>query len=107
MPRAHIVGWGKYIPQKVLTNDDLSRMVETSDEWIVTRTGIRERRIAAENETTATMAVQAARQALEVAGIGPEKVDLIVVATATPDYLFPSTACLVQDHAGGDPRRGL
>lgn len=100
MPRAHIVGWGKYVPQRVLTNDDLSRMVDTSDEWIVTRTGIRERRIAAETETTATMAVQAARQALEVAGIGPEKVDLIVVATATPDYLFPSTACLVQDALG-------
>ncbi len=100
MPRAHIVGWGKYTPQRVLTNDDLSRMVDTSDEWIVTRTGIRERRIAGENETTATMAVQAARQALEGAGIGPEKVDLIIVATATPDYLFPSTACLVQDALG-------
>ncbi len=100
MPRAHIVGWGKYVPQRVLTNDDLSRMVDTSDEWIVTRTGIRERRIAGENETTATMAVQAARQALDGAGMGPEKIDLIIVATATPDYLFPSTACLVQDALG-------
>ncbi len=100
MPRAHIASWGKYVPQRVLTNDDLSRMVETSDEWIVTRTGIRERRIAAETETTATMAVQAARQALEGAGVGPEKLDLIIVATATPDYLFPMTACLVQDAVG-------
>lgn len=100
MPRAHIVGWGKYIPQRVLTNDDLSRMVETSDEWIVTRTGIRERHIAGKDETTATMAVQAARQALEGAGIRPEKVDLIIVATATPDYFFPATACLVQDALG-------
>ncbi|MBC7228030.1 MAG: ketoacyl-ACP synthase III [Thermoflexales bacterium] len=100
MPRAHIVGWGKYVPQRVLTNDDLSRMVDTSDEWIVTRTGIRERRIAADGETTATMAVQAARRALEVAGIGPEQVDLIIVATATPDYFFPATACLVQDALG-------
>jgi len=100
MPRAHIVGWGKYVPQRILTNDDLSRMVDTSDEWIVTRTGIRERHLAEEGETTATMAVQAARQALDGAGIGPEKVDLIIVATATPDYLFPSTACLVQDALG-------
>lgn len=100
MPRAHIVGWGRYIPRRVLTNDDLSRRVDTSDEWIVTRTGIRERRLAEPGETTATMAVQAARQALDVAGIPPEKVDLIIVATATPDYLFPSTACLVQDALG-------
>jgi 3-oxoacyl-[acyl-carrier-protein] synthase-3 len=100
MPRAHIVGWGRYIPQRVLTNDDLSRMVDTSDEWIVTRTGIRERHLAEEGETTATMAIQAARQALDGAGIGPEKLDLIIVATATPDYLFPSTACLVQDALG-------
>ncbi len=100
MPRAHIVGWGKYIPPQVLTNDDLSRMVDTSDEWIITRTGIRERHVAAEGETTATMAIQAARQALEGAGIRPEKVDLIIVATATPDYLFPATACLIQDALG-------
>jgi 3-oxoacyl-[acyl-carrier-protein] synthase-3 len=102
MPRAHVAGWGKYIPQRVLTNDDLSRMVDTSDAWIVARTGIRERRIAGEEETTATMAVQAARQALEVARIGPEKVDLIIVATATPDYFFPSTACLVQKALGAN-----
>lgn len=98
--RAHVVGWGKYVPSRVLTNDDLSQMVDTSDEWIVTRTGIRQRHIAAEGETTATMAVQAARQALEGAGVRPGQIDLIIVATATPDYLFPSTACLVQDALG-------
>ena len=97
---AHVVGWGKYVPRRVLTNDDLSRMVETSDEWIRTRTGIRERRLADEGETTATMAVEAARQALEVARISPAQLDLIIVATVTPDHLFPATACLVQDALG-------
>jgi len=84
----------------VLTNDDLSRMVDTSDEWIRTRTGIRERHIAKDGETTASMAVQAARQALEVARLNPTQLDLIIVATLTPDYLFPATACLVQDILG-------
>jgi len=97
---AHVVGWGKYVPRRVLTNDDLSRMVETSDEWIRTRTGIRERHLADEGETTATMAVEAARQALEVARISPAQLDLIIVATVTPDHLFPATACLVQDALG-------
>ncbi len=99
---AHIVGWGQYVPERVLTNEDLSRMVETSDEWIRTRSGIRERRLAGEGETTASMAIQAARQALEVAGISPAQVELIIVATVTPDYLFPATACLVQDGLGAD-----
>ncbi|NLE44289.1 MAG: ketoacyl-ACP synthase III [Chloroflexi bacterium] len=96
----HIVGWGKYVPERILTNDDLSRMVDTSDEWIVSRTGIRERRVASAEETTASMAVQAARRALEVAGLRPAQVELIIVATMTPDYVFPSTACLVQDALG-------
>ena len=99
-PRAHIVGWGRYVPERVLTNEDLSRMVDTSDEWIRTRTGIRERRLADEGETTASMAIRAARRALEVAGLGPAQVELIVVATVTPDHLFPATACLVQDALG-------
>ena len=99
-PHAHVVGWGKYIPQRVLTNDDLSRMVDTSDEWIRTRTGIRERHIAKDGETTSSMAVQAARQALEVARLNPTQLDLIILATATPDYIFPATACLVQDILG-------
>jgi 3-oxoacyl-[acyl-carrier-protein] synthase-3 len=97
---AHVVGWGKYLPRQVLTNDELARRVDTSDEWIRTRTGIRERRLAAEDETTASMAVHAGRQALEAARINPAQLDLIVVATATPDYLFPATACLVQDALG-------
>ncbi len=97
---AHIVGWGKYIPRRVLTNDDLSRMVDTSDAWIRTRTGIRERRLAEDSETTASMAIQAARQALEVAELNPAQLELIIVATVTPDYFFPATACLVQDALG-------
>ena len=97
---AHVVGWGKYVPQRVLSNDTLSRMMDTSDEWIRSRTGIRERRIVEDGETTASMAIQAAQQALEVAGFNPAQLDLIVVATATPDYSFPATACLVQDALG-------
>lgn len=97
---AHVVGWGKYVPSRVLTNADLSDMVDTSDEWIRTRTGIRERRLVDGDETTASMALQAARRALEAARLNPAQLDLIVVATATPDHLFPSTACLVQDGLG-------
>lgn len=97
---AQIVGWGKYVPATVLTNDDLSRMVETSDEWIRTRTGIGERHVVGERESTATLAVRAAQQALDVADVDPGQLDLIIVATATPDYLFPATACLVQDALG-------
>lgn len=100
MIHAHIVGWGKYVPSRVLTNEDLTRMVDTSDEWIRARTGIVERRIADDGETTASMSVKAAQQALEVAGLNPSQLDMIIVATATPDYLFPSTACLVQDALG-------
>ncbi len=97
---AHIVGWGKSVPQRVLTNDDLSRMVDTSDEWIRTRTGIAERRIVVDGETTFSMSLHAAQRSLEVAGINPSQLDLIVVATVTPDYAFPATACLVQDALG-------
>lgn len=98
--RAHVVGWGKSVPARVLTNDDLAHMVDTSDEWIRARTGISERRVAADGETTSTMALQAARQALEVAGLNPAQLELIIVATVTPDYIFPSVACLVQDALG-------
>ena len=97
---AHIVGWGKYVPSRVLTNDEISQTVDTSDEWIRSRTGIAERRIAGRDETTATMATQAARQALSVAGVRPSQVDLVILATITPDYVFPATACLVQDALG-------
>jgi 3-oxoacyl-[acyl-carrier-protein] synthase-3 len=95
-----IIGTGSYVPEKVLTNAELTAMVDTSDEWIVTRTGIRERRIAAETESTSDMATAAARAALENAGIRAEEVDLIVVATVTPDMFFPSTACFVQRAIG-------
>ena len=98
---AHIVGWGMAVPDRVLTNHELARMVDTNDEWIVSRTGIRERRIAAEHDTTAALATHAARQALDVANVSPSEIDLIIVATATPDYVaFPSTASLVQDALG-------
>ncbi|MBM4465743.1 MAG: ketoacyl-ACP synthase III [Chloroflexi bacterium] len=97
---AQIVGWGKYVPGQVLTNDDLAKMVDTSDDWIRTRTGIVERRIADPRETTSTMSIKAARAALQVADVVPERLDLVIVTTATPDYLFPATACLVQDALG-------
>lgn len=101
MPRyAHIVGWGKYVPDKILTNNDLAELVDTSDEWILARTGVSERRIAGPKESTFTMALRAAQEALKVANIDPREVDLIIVSTATPDYPFPATACLVQDALG-------
>src|SRR5919205_2212550 len=95
-----IIGTGSYTPDKVLTNEDLSRIVDTSDEWITTRTGIKERRIAAEGEQTSDMATKADVKALEQAKISPKEIDLILVATATPDMLFPATACLVQKKIG-------
>jgi len=98
--RAAIAGTGCYVPTKVLTNDDLRQHVDTSDEWILSRTGIRQRRIAAEHESTSTMAAEAARRACQDAGIDTTEIDLIIVATVTPDHPFPATACLVQ-HAIG------
>jgi len=97
---AHIVGWGKYVPAKVVTNDDLAKIMDTSDEWIKTRTGIAERRFAEEGETTATMSIAAAKLALDRARIAPSAIDLIIVATLSPDHFFPSTACLVQEALG-------
>jgi 3-oxoacyl-[acyl-carrier-protein] synthase-3 len=95
-----IIGTGSYVPEKVLTNADLEKLVETSDEWIITRTGIRERRIAAADEATSDLAAKAAQAALENAGITAADVDLIIVATITPDMFFPSTACFVQKKIG-------
>jgi 3-oxoacyl-[acyl-carrier-protein] synthase-3 len=95
-----IIGTGSYVPEKVLTNADLEKLVETSDEWIITRTGIRERRIAAPEEATSDLAAKAAQAALENAGITAAEVDLIIVATITPDMFFPSTACFVQKKIG-------
>ncbi|MHA3775469.1 beta-ketoacyl-ACP synthase III [Verrucomicrobiota bacterium sgz303538] len=95
-----IIGTGSYVPEKVLTNAELEKMVETSDEWIRTRTGIQERRIAACDEHTSDLAAKAAQAALENAGISAEEIDLILVATVTPDMFFPSTACFVQQKIG-------
>lgn len=100
MPYAHITGWGMYVPAKVLTNDDLAQMVDTNDEWIRERTGIRERHIAAKDETTASLAVEAATNALRVAKLAPTSLELIIVATSSPEYTFPSTASIVQDKIG-------
>jgi 3-oxoacyl-[acyl-carrier-protein] synthase-3 len=97
---AHIVGWGKYVPEQVVTNHDIARKMDTSDDWIRSRTGIRERRFAAEHETTASMAIAAARIALDRARIAPNAVDLVIVATLTPEHVFPATASLVQDAIG-------
>ncbi len=97
---AHITGWGRYAPAGVLTNADLEKMVDTSDEWIRTRTGIRERRVAAADETTASMAAVAARRAIAVAGLQPDDIDVILLATLSPDYWMPSTAALVKEAIG-------
>ncbi|MGL4398959.1 MAG: 3-oxoacyl-ACP synthase, partial [Luteolibacter sp.] len=95
-----IAGTGSYLPEKILTNDELAIRVDTSDEWIVSRTGIRERRIAAEGEFTSHMATHAARKALDQAGLAAEDIELIIVATITPDTPTPATACYVQQNLG-------
>lgn len=100
MTYSRIAGTGSYLPQRILTNADLERMVETTDEWIVTRTGIRERHIAADDEFTSDLAYQAALRAIEAADIAAAQIDLIIVATTTPDHVFPSTACLLQNKLG-------
>lgn len=100
MLNAHILGTGSYLPARRLTNDDLSKIVDTSDEWIATRTGIKARHIAVENEQTSDLAVAAAKAALADAAISAKDIDLIIVATSTPDMTFPATACIVQNKLG-------
>lgn len=100
MTFAHITGWGMSVPETILTNDDLSKMVETNDEWIRDRTGIRERRIVREGQTTASLAIEASLKALQSANLHPTEIDLIICSTSTPEYIFPATACLVQDSIG-------
>ncbi|MGF7048690.1 3-oxoacyl-[acyl-carrier-protein] synthase-3 [Paenibacillus sp. DS2015] len=95
-----IIGTGKYVPEKILTNSDLEKMVDTNDEWIVSRTGIRERHIAAPDQATSDLAYEAALKALESAGMTADQLDLIIIATVTPDTIFPSTACIVQEKLG-------
>jgi 3-oxoacyl-[acyl-carrier-protein] synthase-3 len=92
-----VTGWGRYAPSQILTNHDLERMVDTSDEWIRTRTGIRERHVVEPGTPTSELAVKAAQMALDLRGVSPEEIELIIVATVTPDMMFPSTACVVQD----------
>ncbi len=100
MTYARIVGTGGYLPEKILTNHDLERMVDTSDEWIRGRTGISQRHIAADNETTSDMALNASRAAMNSAGVSAGDIDLIILATTTPDMIFPSTACILQEKLG-------
>jgi len=100
MTYSRIAGTGSYLPEKVVTNKDLEQMVDTTDEWIRERTGIKRRHLAADGETTSDLALAAANNALEMAGIGAEDIDLIVVGTATPDKVFPATACIIQRRLG-------
>lgn len=98
--QAEIVGTGNYLPEKILTNADLEKTLDTSDEWIRTRTGIQERRIARKDESSSTLGAHAGRKALDSAGMSPDELDMIIVCTSTPDVLYPSTACFVQKNLG-------
>ena len=98
--KAVVTGCGAYLPEKILTNDDLAKMVDTSDEWIRERTGIRERHVAGEGEKTSDLAVKAAQEAMDAAGVTAADIDLVIVATTTPDLTFPSTAAIVQAKLG-------
>src|SRR5690606_9746584 len=97
---SRIAGTGSYLPEKVLTNDDLAKIVDTTDEWIQSRTGIRERHVAADGETSGDLGYHAALRALEAAGIEASELDMVIVGTTTPDLIFPSTACLIQARLG-------
>lgn len=100
MPYAHITGWGMAVPEQILTNDAISKMVDTNDKWIRERTGIRERRIARENDFPSTLGVDASLKALKVANLRPTDLDLIICTSSSPEYIFPATACLIQDQLG-------
>ncbi len=95
--KARIIGTGAYLPKRILTNSDLEKLVDTSDEWIVTRTGMKERRIASDDEYSSNMGAEAAKNAIEMSGLSAEDIDFIIVATLTPDYAFPSTGCIIQN----------
>lgn len=99
-PKARIIGMGSYLPKKILSNQDFEQMIETTDEWIVSRTGIKERRIAAKEEFTSDMGTEAAKKALTAAGVTAEEIDLVLVATMTPDYVSSSTAAIIQHQIG-------
>lgn len=100
MPYAHITGWGMFVPEPVLTNNDLAKIVDTNDEWIRDHTGIRERHIARETEFPSTLAVEASLRALELANLAPTELDLIICSTSSPEFIFPATACIIQDQIG-------
>ncbi len=100
MTYARIAGIGSHLPEKVITNHDLEKTMDTSDEWITERTGIKRRHIAGDDETTSSMGLRAAQRAMEMAGVGPKDIDLIVLGTATPDKIFPATACIIQRQLG-------
>lgn len=97
---SRIAGTGRYLPERILTNQDIEKMVDTTDEWIRDRTGIERRHIAAETQTTTDLAEQAARRAMEAAGVTPSEIDFIVVGTTTPDVVFPNVGCLLQERLG-------
>lgn len=99
-PYAHVTGWGMAVPERVLTNQDLAQMVETNEDWIRERTGILERHIASPDESSASLATQAALKALGIANLSPDALDMIIVSTSSPEHIFPATACLVQDRIG-------
>jgi 3-oxoacyl-[acyl-carrier-protein] synthase III len=101
-PYAHITGWGMSVPEKILTNEDLVKVLDTDEAWIVERTGIRQRRIASPQDTSASLATEAALEALKVANVKPNEIDLIIVSTSSPEHIFPATACLVQDRIGAN-----
>ncbi len=100
MPYAHITGWGMAVPESIMTNDDLSKLVDTNDAWIRERTGIGERRIAKPGEYPSTLGVEASIKALKVANVRPTDIDLIICTSSSPEYIFPATACLIQDQLG-------
>jgi 3-oxoacyl-[acyl-carrier-protein] synthase-3 len=102
MLNAHIIGWGKYLPSRIVTNAELAQSAGVDAEWVKTRTGIETRHVADAKQASADMATQAARAALACADISPSQLGLIIVATSTPDYVFPATACLVQDALGAN-----
>lgn len=102
MTKARITGTGSYLPEKILTNAEIATFLDTTDEWITTRTGIHERRIVADNEVTSDLAVRAAKSAMEMAGVAANELDQIIVGTITGDYPWPATACVVQHKLGAN-----
>src|SRR5258708_18077757 len=100
MPYAHITGWGMAVPEPVMTNDDLSKIVDTNDKWIRERTGIGQRHIAKDTEFPSTLGVEASIKALKIANVRPTDIDLIICTSSSPEYIFPATACLIQDQLG-------